>query len=83
MTGFLLTWLVCIIGAAWIASVRGNNWGWYSLLGFFTGPVGLIVALIAPSGFVECLFCKRQAIKGTARCGNCGQPLVEFQFKGM
>lgn len=48
-----------------------------ALLGFFFGPVGLIVTLLMPEQGLRCPFCKAVISAGAEKCRHCASVLPE------
>ena len=44
---FVLIWLVCVVLGAVIAQSKGSSVVTYALLGFFLGPLGVILAAVS------------------------------------
>jgi hypothetical protein len=47
--GAAILWVLCGIGAAFIAKSKGRDPGGYFILGFFLGIIGLIIAAVVPA----------------------------------
>ena len=67
---FILFWIVCGIGAAFVASSRGASGCLWALLGFLLGPIGLAMAFAADSGWI-CPSCQSSVKRGATRCPKC------------
>lgn len=63
-------WIVCGIGAAFVASSRGASGCLWMFLGFLLGPIGLAMAFAAESKY-KCPRCQSNIKEGTTRCPHC------------
>lgn len=70
---FLVVWIICGVVAAMIASAKGSSGCGFAIVGFFLGPLGIIIALVA-SG-VECPYCKKKIHEDATICPHCQKEL--------
>src|SRR5579872_6914884 len=66
----LLFWIICGIGAAYVASSRGASGCLWAFIGFLLGPIGLLMAFASDSGR-KCPHCQSGIHKDATRCPKC------------
>jgi hypothetical protein len=70
MEFLILFWIVCGIGAAFVASNRGASGCLWAFLGFLLGPIGFLMA-VANQSDTKCPRCQRGIPKAATRCPEC------------
>ncbi|MEF3696432.1 zinc ribbon domain-containing protein [Desulfolutivibrio sp.] len=87
---FLVLWIGCGIAAAVVASNKGMNTAGWFVLGFFFGPIALIVALVLPkagagAGEKKCPYCAEYVKREAIICKHCGRNIApaddQFHFE--
>ena len=84
---FPLIWLVCAFGAMAIANSKGRSGCLYAIVGFFLGPIGLLIAIgMAPEDpikrglrtreYLPCPDCGEATRREASVCRFCGRKLV-------
>ena len=74
----VIFWVVCGIGAGFVASSRGANGCAWLTIGFLLGPIGVLMAFAAKSPYA-CPYCKSAVEKGATRCPKCQSTLGEAE----
>jgi hypothetical protein len=76
MIPLALLWVVCAIGASFIASGRGADGFMWFLMGCLLGPVGLLLAFGAGPGTMRCPACAEDVLAIANKCRHCGEALT-------
>lgn len=82
---FFILWIGCGIAAAVVAGNKGRNAAGWFILGFFFGPIALIVALVLSKAGPanderKCPFCA-EFIKSEAKvCKHCGRDIKQKEI---
>jgi hypothetical protein len=78
----VLIWIVCGIGAGIIASNRGANGGFWFVLGFLLGPIGLAMSFGAKGKLTMCSSCGDHIPAESDFCPKCQTPLASHHPAG-
>ena len=72
MEEYLFAWILCGLGAAIIASNRGEKVGQWVFIGVFLGPIGVVLALL---GGRRCPHCQSKVHLRAEVCPKCHEKL--------
>ena len=68
----LITWVICGIAAAHVASNRGASGFLWFVLGMLLGPLGLALAFATGSKSGTCARCLKEVSWNAEACQHCG-----------
>jgi hypothetical protein len=72
---FVIIWIFCGIGSAFVASSRGGNGCLWFGLGFILGPFGLAFSFLSGSDS-QCPFCRKRIHPQATKCPYCQSALT-------
>jgi hypothetical protein len=85
---WILVWIVCLFLAPMIASAKGNSAGWAFVGAVLLGPIGVLIALVAPrdqaaldkravegGDMRKCTACAEIVKREAVKCRFCGTTL--------
>jgi len=72
----LIDAVICSCAGALTGRTKGRGTEG-SVLGFFFGPIGLIITLLMPERGLRCPLCKAVVESGAVKCRHCGSDLPE------